>query len=263
MTSASTFHPNPAALLLSNSWTSGQGVPDLPADARPNSRAQGYAVQAAWPALVGPVGGWKIAATSVAGQRHIGVSGPLVGPVFAHRIVSDGATVSLAHNRMRVAECEIVFRFAHALPPRQQPWSLTDVLSAVASVHPGIEVPDSRFNTFETAGEAQLIADCACANDMVLGEAQTPDARLHTLSQLPVQARMSDGRHFDGVGSNVLGDPLEALRWFVNEITGAGQTVQAGQFVTTGACVVPIPVLPGQTIDADFAWLGRMTVHFA
>jgi len=263
MTANTLFQPDTAATLLASHWNQGQHLQALPPESRPISRAQGYAVQALWPAHVGPAGGWKIAATSVAGQRHIGVSGPLVGPVFAHRVVTQASDVSLAHNRMRVAECEIVFRFRHALTARNEGWSLHDVLAAVESVHPGIEVPDSRFMAFETAGEAQLLADCACANDMVLGNGLAVDERVHTLSGLQVRASVSDGRQFEGVGSNVLGDPLEALRWFANEITQTGQTVLAGQFVTTGACVLPIPVLPGQTVQADFGWLGQMQVRFA
>jgi 2-keto-4-pentenoate hydratase len=98
---------------------------------------------------------------------------------------------------------------------------------------------------------------------MVLGKGLKPDDRLHSLRDLQVKAQMQDGRQFEGVGTNVLGDPLVALRWFVNELTQSGQTIRSGQFVTTGACVVPIPVLPDQTIDADFGWLGRMCVHFS
>jgi 2-keto-4-pentenoate hydratase len=30
----------------------------------------------------------------------------------------------------------------------------------------------------------------------------------------------------------------------------------------TGACVTPIPVEPGQTLQADFGWLGAMKVRF-
>lgn len=256
------FYAASAASLLSKAWVSGQPIVALSAECKPANRAQGYEVQSHWCDQVGALGGWKIAATSVAGQRHIGVNGPLVGPVFAHRVAHNGANVSLALNRMRVAECEIVFHFARALEPRTQGWQLPDILNAVDTVHPGIEVPDSRFENFETAGEAQLIADCACCNDMVMGDGIALDDRVHTLSTLQVQAQMSDGREFEGVGSNVLGDPLVALRWFVNEITQNGQTIQQGHFVTTGACVVPIPILPGQSLKADFGWLGQMAVHF-
>ena len=252
-----------SASLLARTWLAGQHLDTLPADRRPATRAEGYAVQAHWPALTGRVGGWKIAATSVAGQKHIAVSGPLAGPVFASRVVADGATVSLETNRMRVAECEIVFTFRRALDPRPQGWTREEVLAEVASVGPGIEVPDSRFLKFEHAGEAQLIADCACCNDMVLGAPVDPAGRLATLASLQVQARVSDGRILHGVGSNVLGDPVEALRWFVNEIGTTGQRIEKDHFLTTGACITPIPVEPGHRVEADFGWLGRIAATFA
>ncbi|MEY2801234.1 MAG: hypothetical protein RL513_818 [Pseudomonadota bacterium] len=251
-----------AASLLAGAWLSGQHLQELPADSRPATRADGYAVQAQWPAIAGRIGGWKIAATSVAGQKHIAVSGPLAGPVFASRVVRDGATVSLANNRMRVAECEIVFTFRRALDPRPQGWTLEQVLTEVAQVMPGIEVPDSRFLQFERAGEAQLIADCACCNGMVLGTPLDPAGRLASLANLQVQARVSDGRTPQGVGSNALGDPLQALLWFVNEMGATGQRVEADHFLTTGACVTPIPVEPGHSVQADFGWLGRIGVRF-
>lgn len=252
-----------ATTLLARTWLAGEHLHELPADCQPATRAQGYAVQAQWPALAGRIGGWKIAATSVAGQKHIAVSGPLAGPVFAHRVVQDGATVSLASNRMRVAECEVVFTFRRALDPRPQAWSREEVMAEVAQVMPGIEVPDSRFLHFERAGEAQLIADCACCNDMVLGTPVDPAGRLTSLIDLQVQARMSDGRTLQGVGSNALGDPVQALTWFVNEMSAMGQRIEADHFLTTGACVTPIPVEPGQSVQADFGWLGRMHVRFA
>jgi 2-keto-4-pentenoate hydratase len=253
-----------AARLLARSWLEGEHIEALPAGCRPATRAEGYAVQALWADALGQaVAGWKIAATSKAGQEHIAVSGPIAGPVFAPRVHGDGAVVHLGANRMRVAECEIVFRLGRTLAPRAQGWRRDEVLAAVASLHPGIEAPDSRFLAFERAGEAQLIADCACTNDMVVAAPVPPDARVDALRALRVQARVSDGRTPQGLGSNVLGDPVEALVWLVNELGAAGQTLQAGQFVTTGACVPPIAVLPGQRVEADFGWIGRIAASFS
>jgi 2-keto-4-pentenoate hydratase len=163
---------------------------------------------------------------------------------------------------MRVAECEVVFTFRRAIDPRPEPWTREQVLAEVGSVMPGIEVPDSRFIDFERADEAQLIADCACCNDMVLGQPLPPGERLNDLANLAVRAQMSDGRMLEGIGSHVLGDPVQALIWFFDEMSSAGQRIEAGQFLTTGACVTPIPVEPGQTLQADFGWLGAMRVSF-
>lgn len=252
-----------AARKLASHWLSGRHLDALPADCRPATLAEGRAVQALWAAETGDrVAGWKIAATSVAGQRHIAVGGPLAGPVFARRVQDDGAVLDLTRNGMRVAECEIVFRMGRTLAPRAGPYARAEVLVAVQCLHPGIEAPDSRFAAFERAGEAQLIADCACCNDMLVGAPVAPDARVDDLPSLAVQARVSDGRQAEGIGRNVLGDPVEALVWLVNELASTGRTLHAGQFVTTGACVPPIPVLPGQQVDADFGWIGRITARF-
>lgn len=259
-----TIDTRAAAQLLSRAWAEGAHLDALPAACRPTTRAEGYAVQALWPQLLGDtVAGWKIAATSKAGQEHIAVSGPLAGPVFARRLHADGATVALGANRMRVAECEIVFRFGRTLLPRAQPYGRDEVLAAVDALLPGIEVPDSRFLQFERAGEAQLIADCACTDQMVLGAPVTPDERVQSLAALRVRAQVSDGRTPEGLGSNVLGDPLAALVWLVNELGAAGRTLEPGQFVTTGACVPPIPVTPGLRVEGDWGWIGRMAVSFA
>ena len=135
-----------AACLLNRSWRNGEHIEALPETCRPRSRAEGYAIQDRWPEAAGDaVAGWKIAATSAAGQRHIAVSGPIAGPVFAQRVRGDGAVVSLTNVGMRVAECEIVFRIGERLLPRGTRYTRAEVLAAVASVHPGIEIPDSRF----------------------------------------------------------------------------------------------------------------------
>jgi len=253
-----------ACELLFHTWERGEHIADLPDPIRPSSRTDGYAIQALWPAQVGQrIAGWKIAATSVAGQRHIGVSGPLAGPIFEHRLHADGAEVPLTGNLMRVVECEVVFRFARALAPRASAYARAEVLDAVEAVLPGFEVPDSRFQAFERAGEAQLIADCACMNRMLLGAPIAADARMQALKDLRVVARVSDGRDLHGVGANVLGDPVDALVWLVNELAAHGRTLEAGQFVTTGACVAPIPVVPGDAVRADFGWLGTLAIRFA
>ena len=252
-----------AARWLARHWQGGQHLDELPASCRPATPDEARAVQALWPRVVEDrIAGWKIAATSKAGQEHIQVGGPIAGPIFWRHVHHDGALVSLAHNGMKVAECEIVFRIDRTLAPRPEPYARAEVMVAVGALMPGIEVPDSRFRHFERVGEAQLIADCACMNDMLVGRPVTPGPQVDELPALLVQARVSDGRTPQGHGHNVLGDPVEALVWLVNELRASGRTLVAGQFVTTGACVPPIPVRPGDRVEADFGWIGRISVRF-
>ena len=128
-----------AAAMLWQHWKQGTRFDELPEQCRPQTRAEAYAMQAELARLSGQeVVGWKIAATSSAGQKHIGVDGPLAGRLLANRVLTSGASVSLTDNLMRVAEAEFVFRLAQPLPPRAEPYTVEEVIAAVESLHPGI-----------------------------------------------------------------------------------------------------------------------------
>ena len=74
-----------AAALIWRHWQEGSAMEALSAELAPATRAEGYAIQARLEAYSGaPRAGWKIAATSLGGQRHIGVDGPMAG-----RLLSD------------------------------------------------------------------------------------------------------------------------------------------------------------------------------
>jgi 2-keto-4-pentenoate hydratase len=253
-----------AAEVIWRAWCGGAVIEALPDGARPASRSEGYEVQAALEMLSGsPRVGWKIAATSTAGQKHIGVSGPLAGRILGSRVVPDGASVSIASNRMRVAEPEFAFCFRVALPPRAQSYDTTEVLAAVGSLHLAIELPDSRFRDFASAGEPALLADNACARDLVLGGPVEVDWRAVNLARHEVRATVQGRYERAGIGSNVLGDPRLALTWIVNELSVLGITMMAGELVTTGTCMVPLDILPGDQVRADFGILGQIGVDIA
>ncbi len=262
---ATTHHQ--AAELLWQHRQAGSKIDALPPALRPADAASGHAIQARLPAVSGrAVLGWKIAATSAAGQAHIGVTGPLAGRLLAGHVQADGATFALAGNGMRVAEPEFVFLFGHDLPARDQPYTLDAVLAAVDSLHTGIEVPDSRFAHFAQAGEAQLLADDACAHQFVLGPATSADWRSLDLARHAVHAQITNGGQQrlvrDGSGAAVLGDPRLALAWLVNDLRARGIGLQAGQFVTTGTCMPPPAIAPGDSVVADFGVLGRVSAQF-
>lgn len=250
-----------AQVLLTRNWREGTQIASLPPNLRPTNRAEAYRVQALIEAeSASPLFGWKIAATSLAGQRHIGVDGPMAGRLLAERVIPDGGTCPMGNNLMRVAELEFVFRMGADLPPRAMPYTQAEVLAGVASLHPGIEIPDSRFRHFETAGEAQLIADNACAHRFVLGLPAACDWRALDLAAHRVPAFRNGNPAGEGLGANVLDDPRIALTWLANELSAQNVTLRKGQVVTTGTCIMPLPIAPGDRIAGDFGALGQVSV---
>jgi len=251
-----------AARTLNGHWRAGTKLDNLQSAERPHSRGEGYAIQAEIERTSRhKLFGWKIAATSEAGQKHINVRGPMAGRILEETLIADGGTASMAGNEMRVAEPEFAFRMRSDLPPRSAPYSVAEVLDAAGALHPAIEIPDSRFADFASAGEAQLIADNACAHLFVLGKPATADWRaLELVDERPVIALR--GRRYVGHGKNVLGDPRIALAWLANELRELGLTLRAGEVVTTGTCHPPLPIQSGDRMEVDFGALGKVAVGF-
>lgn len=252
-----------ASRLLLDAWQQARRIPALPEPLRPVTRADGYAIQASVMALTtAPLFGWKIAGTSTAGQHHIRVDGPLAGRILAERVLPVGATVDLAHSLMRCAEVELAFRMGETLPPRDRPYAPTEVMAAVATLHPAIELPDSRYDDFTVVGAPQLIADDSCADWFLLGDAAPARWRDLDLAEHPVVAVRNGDHERRGRGGNALGDPRSALTWLVNELSGLGIPLQAGEVVTTGTCLVPLDVAPGDHVVAGLGELGSLDVRF-
>ncbi|TWC00867.1 2-keto-4-pentenoate hydratase [Bradyrhizobium macuxiense] len=252
-----------AARVLTEHWHAGTKLGALDGAIRPRDRAEGYAVQAELEKTSREkLFGWKIAATSAAGQKHINVAGPLAGRILAETVIADGGTASMKGIEMRVGEPEFAFRMARDLAPRATPYSVRDVLEAAGTLHPAIEIPDSRFADFVSAGEAQLIADNACAHLFVLGPATSADWRAIDLVEERPTITLR-GERYVGHGKNVLGDPLIALTWCANELRALGLTLRAGEVVTTGTCHPPLPIAAGDMFAADFGAIGKVSVKFA
>lgn len=250
-----------ASELLFRHWLEGTQLDALPREIRPSTRAEAYGIQSRLEQhSASPLFGWKIAATSALGQAHIGVSGPLAGRLLAERVIPSGGECVLGHSLMKVAELEFAFRMGRDMEPRHVPYEYGEIVAHIDSVHPAIEIPDSRYRRFETAGETQLIADNACAHQFVLGPAAEVNWRKMNFVTQKAYAYMNGKLVEEGSGANVLGDPLLALTWLVNELSLQAITLKAGQVITTGTCIRPLAIRRNDMIKGNFGCLGEICV---
>jgi 2-keto-4-pentenoate hydratase len=228
---------------------------------RPRSVDDAWQIQRALDSRAGPGAGWKIAGTSAAGQLHIGADGPVVGRLYRRCILETDAELDARALTMRSAEPEFAFRIARDIKPGKTECLAADVLSAVASFHPAIEVPDTRFSDFPCVGIPSLVADAMCAAFLVVG-APVAHWRLEELRSLGVIMRRNRVQVSVGSGEAVLGDPCGALIWLANELRSRGEMLRAGDVVATGAAAPPIEIRAGGSIEAEFGGRSRVSVGF-
>ncbi len=251
-----------AAQLIWNCWENGCKIDSLPKKIIPSSRTEAYKIQENLEKFSSDiVAGWKIAATSKEGQKHIGVTGPLAGRILQEKLYNPDDILIFGQNKMAVAEPEFAFKIGTTLKPVKKSYSVEDVMKLVETLHLSIELPDSRFKDFATVGEFNLIADNACAHQFAISSAINFPWRKLDLSKHKVRIYNSRNLCHNGIGANVLGDPRIALTWLINELSQNNIAIYKGMVISTGTCAMPLPIKSRDKITADFGNLGSISIN--
>lgn len=248
--------------LLWEAWRARKQIAALPDDCRPQSLDAAYAVQAGLAASAGlRVAGYKIGATNAQVQARFGVDAPFSGRLFADFVGASPLRVPAGTVNFHAIEAEFDFVMGEMLPPRAAPYTRDEVRAAVASVHPAIEVPDSRYADWLSMRAEDLIADNAIGCMLCLGPA-AEGGLAHDLAGQAVIVRVDGEVVNEGAGSNVLGDPWNVMVWLANQLSARDATLEAGHVVTTGSAADVVQCKPGDTVTAAFGPIGEAQVHF-
>jgi 2-keto-4-pentenoate hydratase len=209
-----------------------------------------------------PVGGRKAAFTADAALKMMNVDGPACGPLFSPYIIPSPANLNLPAASWRGLECEISFKMAANLPARDAAYSVEEAAAAVGSMHPALEVVDSRIANGVDHGGVAIIAD-HCGNAAFVYGGAVEKWRDLDLASLKVDLNVNGETVITGSGDAVMGNPLNSLAWIANSLSERGKSLKAGEWVTTGSMMGIYKAPPGSSIVADFGALGIVELVFA
>jgi 2-keto-4-pentenoate hydratase len=244
-------HIDEAAGALAAART-GRAIAALPEAARPQSEADSYAIQDAVLRRLGErVGGWKVGFSPQGGI--------FCAPIYASRVQPSPAAMPASGFHVIGIECEIGFRVNQTLAPRAQPYPRDEILAA-ASLHPTIEVVDSRYVDFRSLDRLQVLADNFSNGGLVYGAAASGWEGLD-LVHPPIRVT-ADGKDFAEATGLRAGDPIGLFVELVNHVAKERGGVPAGTFVTTGTHTGLVFTEAGAQIRADYGPLGRVEVSF-
>jgi len=244
-----------AANLLLDARRTGQTIADLPTTLQPTDLAEIYFVQDTIAAAFGPIGGYKIGAPNPEAT-------PLYAPMPLAWIASSGSLLSGNRWRIRGLEAEIAFLVGQDLPSRATPYSRDEVIAAMASCHPVIEVLEAAFTDPAQAARNSMLADLQSHGGFVYGPAY-PSWQSVDFNTERVTLSVDGILRVDRTGSNTSGDLVKLLPWLANE--GATRTggLKAGQWITTGSWTGNTLASAGSHVEATFSTAGSVTLHFA
>jgi len=232
----------------------------LPAEVAPQTLAEAYAIQHEVLRQLGArIGGWKV---SMFDARN-GVCAPIAANTLlpSPALLTTTGIPTRNTNRLGV-ESEVAFLMGSDLPPRAgAAYALDEVLAAVASAHPVIEIVVSRYIHADAVSRLDNVADAFINEALIIGPACT-DWRALALPTLPLQVEVDGAVVHSARGGHPLGDPLLPLAWLANHLSSLGGGLRRGDYVTTGSCDGIRYIQAGQRVRTQFTGLGNVEVSF-
>lgn len=231
-------------------------IADLPAELAPANEAESFAVQDIVAGAFAPVGGWKIGAKGPDGV-------PFFAPMPAVWMGENGALFRGPTHRLRGAEAEIAFQMGADLPPRTAAYTRDEVMAAIGSCHPAIEILESAYIDPMTVSRENMLADLQMHGGFVAGPA-VPQWQDIDLAAEKVALLVDGAVRVEDTGSSPAGpDLVRLLVYLANE--GAIRTggLKRGDWITTGSWTGASWTYAGAEIIASFAHAGRAVMQFA
>lgn len=225
---------------------------------RPRTREESYAIQdrvaqTLWSER-GGVTGWKTGAPDSDAE-------PIAAPIGTPLILATGTALPAADFSVRGIEGELAYRLGRDLPPIAGGHDRAAIEEAIASVHPAIEIVDTRLQDGISADPLSKLADFQINGALVVGEGTRDWRRIEPPRQRAV-LYINGQVHADNVGGNPAGDPIRLLVWLANHCAKRCGGLRAGDIVTTGSHTGMVFVEAGAAVVVEFPGLGNASVHF-
>ena len=231
-------------------------------DLLPESVAEAYDIQVAYQgslaAEYGAVAGYKIAYTTTALQQASGISEPVAGVILANNVRHSPAVLDSADFLQPGIECEVGVRLGRDLPASGAPYNRDGVSEAVSEVMTAFEVVDNRRTQGQDT-QTQLLTTISSNilnAGVVLGQPVSDWRAIH-LAGCRGYMEINGELVGEGMGSDVMGHPLEPLAWLANALADQGRELKAGMVVITGSIVSPKWLAAGDSALIEIEGLGK------
>lgn len=246
------FDAKMGAKMLFEAKKSRKRIDALPPDALPRSEEEAELIQNELAGMSGTVWAWKVGAATAQ-------STPFRAPIHADSLFVNPGRISASMFSYIGAEAEIAYKISKDLTAKHKTYTLDEVLESVGSVHPAIEIVDTRFMTWDSQPPLAHRADQGNHGALIIGDA-IADWRSMKPRQERVNLELNGELVSSKIDGNSAGDPERLLLWLANIGAKALGGLKAGQYVTTGSCSGTIMVEAPVEITATLVGRGSVSL---
>lgn len=181
--------------------------------------------------------GYKVGLVTKAGQERFGISHPVRGVLFKKMLLTNGVTVPVNYGARPILEPDLLVlvkdeAINHARTPQEAMAALSEVVCF-------IELADSLFATNAPVDAGVITAGNVGARAGVIGQTRAIEqtkAFYDAWSRMALVLRDDKGKELSRVTADgVMGHPLNAVLWLVQDLKKTGEKLQAGDVISLGS----------------------------
>ena len=231
-------------------------------DFAPATQEEAYAIQKAFLGIMsesgGAAAGYKIAYTNAVMRERAGIDAPCSGLILSGGVQQSPVTLDGGRYFRLGIECEVAVRLGADLPASGAPYTRESVSDAIEWLAVSFEVIDGREGANPEGVDPALRAIATNINNAgaVLGQ-PVADWRTTDLSASRGRVTVNGETVDEGLGSAVMGHPVEPLAWLANSLASRGESLSAGEIVLTGSFTPPFMLNAGDTAVVSIEGLGE------
>jgi 2-keto-4-pentenoate hydratase len=226
----------------------GEAAPLLPAELRPTSLSEAFAIQQwLFIELDWPVVGWKAGLPAPDKWVLAPIANLQQGELCLFEQQSEQYSI----------EPELAFRLATDLPARNEPYSEVEIKAAIAATHLALELIIRPYKADAGAEFFDQLAAGLFNQGLYIGPALPLDCFPQEF-ELLVQ-HSGEQRQFAAQHPNH--DPLSPLYWLVNHLSSQGIGLKQGEWVITGSYAGVVQVPSDTELKLQFGSFGHINTQ--
>jgi 2-keto-4-pentenoate hydratase len=202
--------------------------------------------------------GYKVGCTSHAIRNQFGLNEPIIGKLMSPHLYFGTKTLFLDNYFNCAIEPEFVFSINRDLTGKNLERDF--LINAIEYVSAGIEVHNLKF-WFSPLTSQELIASNGIHSSLIIGNDKVSPGQLDFISE-NFSVFKNNALVAEGTSREIMGDPINSLRFLISHLTERGRVLKAGRLVIPGSPVELIEIDEDATLKIEISRVGAVHAKF-
>ena len=203
--------------------------------------------------------GYKVGCTSNAIRKQFGFNDPIYGCLMTPGLIQEGVPLKASAYHSLAIEPEFVITLKRDLSDGNA--TDDELLDAIECIQPGMELHNYVYH-YPRPTRQELICSNGLFAGLIVGQPRVRAREIDWMCEA-VTVTVNGNEVATGVAADIMGTPLNSVRFLIRHLRESGKVLQAGEMVIPGSATELISIGAGEEVTCSFANAGKITTSFS